>query len=146
VLHLASLPLAEAGYYVPPVAVVEETFQQNGLSNTNDIRAVSLQKLHTIFGADAVLYLDVTQYGTSYRVIDSETRVTVNAQLVDLSNGTQLWSGTSTASSNQNSNSSSDGLLSMVISAAIAKIADTISDKGFDIGAIANTWLLSATG
>lgn len=146
VLASTTLPLAEAGYYVLPVAVVEETFQQNGLTNANDIRAVSLQKLHTIFGADAVLYLDVTQYGTSYRVIDSETRVTVNARLVDLRNGKQLWSGTATASSNENSNNSSGGLLGMVINAAIAQIADTISDKGFDIGAIANTRLLSATG
>lgn len=146
VLASTTLPLAEAGYYVLAVAVVEETFQQNGLTNANDIRAVSLQKLHTIFGADAVLYLDVTQYGTSYRVIDSETRVTVNARLVDLRNGKQLWSGTATAFSNENSNNSSGGLLGMVINAAIAQIADTISDKGFDIGAIANTRLLSATG
>ncbi|NIG98561.1 MAG: DUF799 domain-containing protein [Serratia symbiotica] len=141
-----TLSLTEVGYYVLPVAVVEETFQQNGLTNANDIRAVSLQKLHTIFGADAVLYLDVTQYGTSYRVIDSETRVIVNARLVDLRNGKQLWSGTATASSNENSNNSSGGLLGIVINAAIAQIADTISDKGFDIGAIANTRLLSATG
>ncbi len=41
VLASATLPLAEAGYYVLPVAVVEETFLQNGLTNANDIRAVS---------------------------------------------------------------------------------------------------------
>lgn len=146
VLSTTTLPLAEAGYYVFPVAVVEETFQQNGLTNANDIRAVSIQKLHSIFGADAVLYLDVTQYGTSYRVLDSETRVTVNAKLVDLRSGKQLWAGAASASSNENNNNSSGGLLGMVISAAVAQIVDTISDKGFDIGAIANTRLLSATG
>ncbi|WP_454877709.1 DUF799 domain-containing protein [Serratia inhibens] len=146
VLSTTTLPLAEAGYYVFPVAVVEETFQQNGLTNANDIRTVSIQKLHSIFGADAVLYLDVTQYGTSYMVINSETRVTVNAKLVDLRNGKQLWAGVASASSNENNNNSSGGLLGMVISAAVAQIVDTISDKGFDIGAIANTRLLSATG
>ncbi|MEL7883003.1 DUF799 domain-containing protein [Serratia marcescens] len=145
VLASATLPLAEAGYYVLPVAVVEETFLQNGLTNANDIRAVSPKKLHQIFGADTVLYLDVTQYGTSYMVISSETRVTVAARLVDLRNGKQLWAGTATASSNEGNNNSG-GLLGMVISAAISQIADTISDKGFDIGAIANTRLLSATG
>lgn len=146
VLSTTTLPLAEAGYYVFPVAVVEETFQQNGLTNANDIRTVSIQKLHSIFGADAVLYLDVTQYGTSYMVINSETRVTVNAKLVNLRNGKQLWAGVASASSNENNNNSSGGLLGMVISAAVAQIVDTISDKGFDIGAIANTRLLSATG
>ncbi|HFF9782092.1 DUF799 domain-containing protein [Serratia marcescens] len=145
VLASATLPLAEAGYYVMPVAVVEETFLQNGLTNANDIRAVSPKKLLQIFGADTVLYLDVTQYGTSYMVISSETRVTVAARLVDLRNGKQLWAGTATASSNEGNNNSG-GLLGMVISAAISQIADTISDKGFDIGAIANTRLLSATG
>ncbi|HEJ6940491.1 TPA: DUF799 domain-containing protein [Serratia marcescens] len=145
VLASATLPLAEAGYYVMPVAVVEETFLQNGLTNANDIRAVSPKKLHQIFGADTVLYLGVTQYGTSYMVISSETRVTVAARLVDLRNGKQLWAGTATASSNEGNNNSG-GLLGMVISAAISQIADTISDKGFDIGAIANTRLLSATG
>ena len=145
VLASATLPLAEAGYYVLPVAVVEETFLQNGLTNANDIRAVSPKKLHQIFGADTVLYLDVTQYGTSYMVISSETRVTIAARLVDLRNGKQLWACTATASSNEGNNNSG-GLLGMVISAAISQIADTISDKGFDIGAIANTRLLSATG
>ncbi|WP_273890667.1 GNA1162 family protein, partial [Serratia marcescens] len=76
------------------------------------------------------LYLDVTQYGTSYMVISSETRVTVAARLVDLRNGKQLWAGTATASSNEGNNNSG-GLLGMVISAAISQIADTISDKGF---------------
>ncbi|AHG22081.1 lipoprotein [Chania multitudinisentens RB-25] len=143
VLSTTTLPLAEAGYYVLPVAVVEETFQQNGLTNANDIRAVAPQKLYQIFGADAVLYLDVTQYGTSYLVLNSETRVAVNAKLVDLRTGKQLWAGNATASSNENNNSSG-GLLGMLISAAITQIVDTISDKGFDIGAITNTRLLSA--
>ena len=144
VLSTATLPLAEAGYYVFPVAVVEETFQQNGLSNANDIRTVSLPKLHQIFGADAVLYLDIAQYGTSYKVIDSETRVTVKARLLDLRSGKLLWSGGATASSSENNNNNGGGLLSMVISAAISQIANTLSDKGYDIGAIANTRLLSA--
>ncbi|WP_156293900.1 DUF799 domain-containing protein [Serratia oryzae] len=144
VLSTATLPLAEAGYYVLPVAVVEETFQQNGLTNANDIRAVSTQKLHKIFGADAVLYLDVTQYGTSYIVIGSETRVTVNAKLVDLRTGKQLWAGSATASSNENNSNSGGGLVGILITAAINQVVDTISDKGFDIGAIANARLLSA--
>ncbi|MFZ1872847.1 DUF799 domain-containing protein [Serratia sp. D1N4] len=144
VLSSATLPLAEAGYYVLPVAVVEETFQQNGLTNANDIRAVSTQKLHKIFGADAVLYLDVTQYGTSYIVIDSETRVTVNAKLVDLRTGKQLWAGSATASSNENNNNSGGGLVGMLITAAVAQVVNTISDKGYDIGAITNTRLLAA--
>lgn len=32
-------PLAEAGYYVLPIALVDETFRQNGLTTANDIQA-----------------------------------------------------------------------------------------------------------
>lgn len=146
ILSTATLPLAEAGYYVLPVAVVEETFAQNGLTNANDIRTVSAQHLHKVFGADAVLYLDVKEYGTSYRIVDSETRVVVSANLVDLRSGKQLWSGSASASSSENSGSNNSSILGILLGAAVSQIANTISDKGFDIGAVANSRLLSATG
>lgn len=41
VLSQVTYPLAEAGYYVLPVAVVEETFKQNGMTNAGDISAAS---------------------------------------------------------------------------------------------------------
>lgn len=54
VLASTAAPLSEAGYYVFPAAVVEETFKQNGLTNAADIHAVRPEKLHQIFGNDAV--------------------------------------------------------------------------------------------
>ena len=64
-LASSTQPLAESGYYVFPVAAVAETFKQNGLDNAHDIHQVSLEKLNRIFGADAVLYIKINQYGTS---------------------------------------------------------------------------------
>ncbi|MDC9622929.1 DUF799 domain-containing protein [Xenorhabdus sp. XENO-7] len=137
-------PLAESGYYVFPVAVVEETFRQNGVTEAQDIQNISYKKLHDIFGADAALYLDITQYGTQYLVISSDTRVSAAARLVDLRSGKQLWSGTATASSTENDNHSSGGLIGMLVSAAISQIANTITDRGHDIAGIASNRLLSA--
>jgi hypothetical protein len=70
-LSQMTYPLAEAGYYVLPVTLVDETFKQNGLTSAGDIHAVAPAKLREIFGADAALYVTVTQYGVSYRLIDS---------------------------------------------------------------------------
>ncbi|CDH07933.1 Putative lipoprotein [Xenorhabdus bovienii str. oregonense] len=137
-------PLAESGYYVFPVAVVEETFRQNGVTEAQDIQNISYKKLHDIFGADAALYLDITQYGTQYLVISSDTRVSAAARLVDLRSGKQLWRGTATASSTENDNYSSGGLVGMLVSAAISQIANTITDRGHDIAGIASHRLLSA--
>src|SRR4051812_42497023 len=62
-------PLAEAGYYVLPVGLVNETFRQNGLTTAADIHAVDASKLKEIFGADAAMYVDITRYGSTYTVI-----------------------------------------------------------------------------
>ncbi|WP_272664356.1 DUF799 domain-containing protein [Providencia sp. PROV174] len=142
-LSQATFPLAEAGYYVFPVAVVEETFKQNGMTNSGDIQAVPPEKLREIFGNDAVLYLNITEYGTSYQVISSDTRVTADAKLVDARTGALLWSGSATASSAEN-NSSSNSIIGVLVSAVVNQIVDTMTDKSYAIAGITSVRLLSA--
>lgn len=142
-LAQTTLPLAEAGYYVFPVAVVEETFKQNGMTNAGDIQAVPPAKLREIFGNDAILYLSITEYGTSYQVIASDTRVTASAKLVDARTGALLWSGSATASSTEG-NSSSNGIVGILVSAVVNQIADTMTDKSYGIAGITSVRLLSA--
>lgn len=143
-LSTVTLPLAESGYYVFPVAVVDETFKQNGVTNPKDISAIPLKKLHEIFGADAVMYITVEQYGTSYQVVNSDTRVTATARLVDLRSGKQLWSGGATASSNEGNNSNTGGLLGVLLSAAITQISDSATDKAYDIAKITAVRMFTA--
>ena len=140
-LSQTTLPLSEAGYYVFPVAVVRQTFRQNGLENPADIHAVQLNKLHDIFGADAVLYIKVKQYGTSYQVIASDTRVTAEAILVDGRSGQQLWKGSATASSTEGQ--SNNSLLGALIQAAIQQVVDNLGDKSHRIAGITSSRLLS---
>ena len=51
-LSQVTLPLAESGYYVFPVSLVDETFRQNGLSNAAEMHSVTPGKLREIFGGD----------------------------------------------------------------------------------------------
>ncbi|TKI04627.1 DUF799 domain-containing protein [Martelella alba] len=143
-LSQMTLPLAESGYYVLPVALVEETFKQNGLTAPQDIHAVSVAKLHQIFGADAVLYVDVTDYGTRYLILSSDTRVTAKARLVDLRSGKLLWSGQATASSDERNNDNNNNLIGMLITAAVSQVASNLMDRGHDIAGITSTRMLSA--
>ena len=144
-LASSTQPLAESGYYVFPVAAVAETFKQNGLDNAHDIHQVSPEKLNRIFGADAVLYIKINQYGTSYQLIQSDTRVTAEAKLVDAKTGKELWHGSATASSTENNNTAGQGLLGAMLSAIVQQIASSVGDKGFDIAQVAGTRLLSAS-
>ena len=71
VLANAVAPLSEAGYYVFPVALVNDTFKQNGITEPSEIAAVPLNKLDKIFHADSVLYINIKDYGTSYVIVSS---------------------------------------------------------------------------
>lgn len=144
VLSNVTIPLAEAGYYVFPVALVEETFKNNGLTVAQDIHSVPPSKLHDIFGADAGLFIQIEQYGTSYAVLSSDTVVKVKAELKDLRTGQLLWQGSaSAASSEQNSGSNSGGVVGMLVEAAVNQIVETLTDKGFEISDIATQRLLT---
>lgn len=142
-LSQVTLPLAEAGYYVMPIAVVDETFRHNGLTSPADIHGLPPAKLNEIFGADAGLYITVKEYGTSYMLISSETAVTASATLVDLKTGTTLWTGTARASSEEGNNNSG-GLVGMLITAAVKQIINTSTDAGHPIAGITSQRLLSA--
>lgn len=140
----STLPLAESGYYVLPVTLVDEAFRQNGLTAPADIQQVPLKKLREIFGADAALYIKVTHYGTKYMIISSETRVSAEGKLVDLRNGSTLWEGRATASSAEGDNNSGGGALGLLLKAVITQIADTLSNRGHPIAGITADRLLSA--
>lgn len=140
----ATAPLAESGYYVFPVTLVDETFKQNGMTSPADIHEIPTTKLRQIFGADAALYINVKQYGTSYAVISSETRVTAEGKLVDLRSGKTLWTGMATASSAEGDSNNNGGLVGMLVKAAIRQIAETVSNQGHIIAGQTSARLLSA--
>ncbi|WP_297575614.1 DUF799 domain-containing protein [uncultured Campylobacter sp.] len=132
----ATMPLAEAGYYVFPVALVNDTFKFNGVYDANDIKNIPLNKLQEIFGADSVLYINITKYGTSYAVLNSQTEVEADVILVDLKTAKILWDKQVLARSD--SSNSDQGLIGMLISAVVSQIADTLSDAGYDMSIIAS--------
>ena len=144
VFSQVTVPLGEAGYYVMPVALVDESFRQNGLTVAGDIHQVSPAKLREIFGADAALYIKISQYGTKYMVLDSATVVTVSAELLDLRNGAKLWSGVASASNNEGGNNSGGGLIGMLVTAAVKQIINSVSNAGYSVAGTANARLLSA--
>lgn len=142
-LSQVTLPLAESGYYVFPVSLVDETFRQNGLSNPPEMHEVKLQKLREIFGADAALYITIKQYGTTYTVIASESRVTAEARLIDLRSEKILWAGAATASSAEGRNSGGNPL-GMLLQAVVSQIIESASNRSHPIAGVTSYRLLSA--
>lgn len=144
ILSQVTRPLAESGFYVVPVSLMDETFRQNGLAHPAEIHDVSPKKLMEIFGADAAVYIKIKQYGTSYAVISSETRVTVEGKVVGLRTGQVLWEGSATASSKENEGSNQGGLVGLLVTAVVHQIIGTVTDESYKYAGIASERLLFA--
>lgn len=142
-LSHATFPLAEAGYYVMPVTLVNETFMQNGMTLPAEMHEVPAAKLKEIFGADAALYIKVTRYGTTYTILSSAAVVTAEARLVDLRSGDLLWSGRASASSDEGNNNSG-GVAGLLISAIVKQIMNTVTDASHNVAGITAARMLSA--
>jgi len=140
----ATLPLAEAGYYVLPVTLVDETFRQNGVNTANDAQDIPSTKLREFFGADAAVYMKIKKYGTSYAVLASETRVEVEARIVDLRSGELLWQGKAVATSAEEQQQSQGGLVGLLVTAIVKQIIGTATDASYRYAGVANQRLLGA--
>jgi hypothetical protein len=125
-LSTVTYELAERGYYVFPVAVVDRMLRDNGLPTPGEMHTVPLAKLREVFGADAVLYTVVKQWGTRYMVLSSVTTVEVHARLVDLETGEELWNGVGLVE--QGSGDGGGGLGGMLANALINQISSSAYD------------------
>lgn len=144
VLSYTTRPLAEAGYYVMPVTLVSETFKENGMTQAADMHAAAPAKLREIFGADAALYIRISKFGTSFQVLNSESVVSAEADLIDLKNGKALWHGSAMASSEEGQNQQQGGLAALLITAIIKQIVSTTIDQSHQVAGVATSRLLSA--
>jgi len=143
VWSLVTQPLAEAGYYVLPVTLVDETFRNNGVYTANDAQGIPIPKLRDFFGADAAVYIKVNKYGTSYAVISSETRVEVEAQIVDLRSGELLWKGSALATSAEQQQAQG-GLVGLLVQALVNQIIGTSTDAAYTYAGVAVSRLMGA--
>jgi hypothetical protein len=142
-LSTVSFPLSEMGYYVFPVAVVDQLLKENGLPTGGEMHQIPLNKVEQIFGADAVLYITVKQYGSKYIVLTSVTTVALEAKLVDTKTGTLLWQDSAVVQQNSGGN---DNLIASMISAAVSQIVNSKTDYAHACCPLANQLLFATPG
>lgn len=142
-LSTVSRPLAELGYYVFPVAVVDQFFKENGMPGAGEMHQVPLNKVVELTGADAVLFPTLLEYGSKYQLVSTVATVRVKASLVDTRTGTVLWEGVGMA---QQGSSGSGSFLADLVAAAITQAINTETDAAHNISGAANMSLFYAPG
>lgn len=139
----ATKPLAEAGYYVLPVTLVDETLRQNGVDTATDAHSIDTNKLRDYFGADAAVYIKVARYGSTYSVVMSETVVEADAKIIDLRSRALLWEGKARASSAEQQQSQG-GVAALLVAALVQQIVSTTTDAAHNYAGVASERLFAA--
>jgi hypothetical protein len=120
-------PLAEKGFYVFPVHLVDSFFKSENISNAELIRNIPVTKLREIFNCDAVLYVDINTWNTSYQVVGSSVDVGLTFALVDAKNGKELWNNETYAYSSE-SLDGNNGVLGLIVSAVVTALNAATTD------------------
>lgn len=139
-LATVTRPLAERGYYVFPVAVVDRMLRDNGLPGPGEMHEVPLARLGAVFGADAVLYITLKDWGTTYYVLDSATEVSAEARLVDVATATEIWHGEASASYSPNSGGG-NSIVGAMVGALLNQVITAVDDPSQDVARDCNASL-----
>ncbi|WP_333654582.1 GNA1162 family protein [Dissulfurispira sp.] len=84
-------PLSLMGYYVFPIEVTSEILKNEGFYDTELLINTPPQKFRQYFGADAVMYIEILKWDTSYYVIGGNVKVSVDCVLKSTISGENLW-------------------------------------------------------
>lgn len=142
-LSTLSRPLAEKGYYVFPVSVIDHFLKENGLPTPAEMNGIPLDKIGEHIGADAVLYINIEDWGQKFQIISSVARVEASLRLVDVKTGELLWE--STAIAQQSSSDGGGGLVGALVSAIVTQVmASTIADPTPNLARQANNLAINS--
>lgn len=136
-LSTITQPLAEKGYYVFPVSVVDTLLKENGLPTPAEMNEIPLDKIDEFIGADSVLYVVINDWGQKYNVLSSVTVVNGQVKLVSVKTGQLLWDAPFAAQYDANANNQG-GLVGALVGAIVNQIAGEISDNTPMTARIAN--------
>lgn len=131
-----SKPLAEKGYYVFPVAVIDTFLKENGLPTPGEMNQVPLERLREHTGADAVLYVSIKDWGQNYQVVSSKLIVSSDARLVDARTGELLWE--TSFHMEQSSGDGGAGIAGALVGALVTQIIGSLGDRTPALSSMAN--------
>jgi hypothetical protein len=111
-------PLTRMGYYVLPIEVTNRLIQEQGIVDGAQLLNVDTAMFKTMYGADAVLYVNINQWDTSYYITGGNVTVGFGYQLISTTSKEVLWQYTDTVVVDTGGNSGG-GIIGAIIATAI---------------------------
>ena len=121
-----TMPFADAGYYVLPIAIASEVCALEGITDGSQIASLPMSVFANNFGADSVLFVTINKWDTNYVVIASNVTVGMSYVLMSTSTNEVLWSYDAELVINPNQNSSGSILADLIMTALTTAAQDYI--------------------
>ena len=131
-------PLTYNGYYIYPLEVSADILKAEGIYDTELLLSVPPQKFKESFGADAVLYIRVLKWDTSYFVIGGNVTVSVDFLMKSTETGEDIWKYNGTVTIDTSGDSGGAGGLAGLLVKAIATAIKTATTDYIPIAKRAN--------
>jgi hypothetical protein len=124
-LSTISYPIAEKGYYVFPVNLVNRLLEDEGLSDPHMLNKSSPFKIAKKFGADAILYTTIEDWDAKYMGFATIITASLKYTLKSGKTGKIIWSTSQTVKYNSTEGlENSDGIglvIALIFNAAASK-------------------------
>jgi hypothetical protein len=121
-------PLSYSGYYVFPIEVISEIMKNEGIYDTETLVNLPTGKFKEYFGADAVMYIWLQKWSTSYYVIGGNVKVSVRSVIRSTVSGDDLWQYEGTIIHDTSVSSSGGGLVGLAVSVVATAISTAATD------------------
>ena len=135
-------PLSLNGYYIFPLEVSADILKSEGIYDTELLLDVPAQKFKESFGADAVLYVKILKWDTSYYVIGGNVTVSVDFLMRSTETGEDIWKYNGTITVDTSGDSGQAGGLAGLIIKAVATAVKTATTDYIPVAKMANNTAL----
>lgn len=85
-------PFSDHGYYILPIPIVREIFQNEGITDGEQLKGVPTSVFKNSFGADAVMFITITNWDRAYLVLAGNVTVALQYVLLSTTTNEVLWS------------------------------------------------------
>lgn len=143
-LTTLAVPLSERGFYVFPTNATRNLMEAEGLGDAGLVHTTQTSTLAQVFGADAVLYVEVLKWETNYNVFNSDVQTAMLYTLKSGKTNEVLWQDEQSYTHSYAANSG-NFLVDLVATAVSAAVDSTRSDFT-PVAASANSLVIAPSG
>ena len=121
-LSTISPPFANRGYYVFPANMVRGVLNDSGLSDAGLVHSVDARRLQSLFGCDAVLFININKWDAKYMVLSTTTEVQFDYELRSCKTNASLWKNSQSIAYRPQNSSSGNPIAALIADAIVAAI------------------------